>query len=189
MAGGEPGVTANDGHFHAMTEGTAAQWQVIAEGDRAYALDLPERMLTHLEMLADSRHGFAIDRLDHCLQSATRALEDGRDEQYAVCALLHDIGDVLAPADHADFAALVLRPFVSEQNHWMIRYHGLFQGYYFNQHFGMDRDAREALRDHIWFDYTAEFCELYDQCAFDPGYRSLGLADVAPMLRRVLTFR
>ena len=182
-------MTADDGHFHAMIEGTAAQWQVIAEGDRAYALDLPERMLTHLEMLAGSRHGFAIDRLDHCLQSATRALEDGRDEQYAVCALLHDIGDVLAPADHADFAALVLRPFVSEQNHWMIRYHGIFQGYYFNQHFGMDRDAREALRDHPWFDYTAEFCDLYDQCAFDPGYCSLGLADVAPMLRRVLTLR
>lgn len=176
-------------HFRAMTDATAEQWGTIATADRAYARDMPERMLTHLEMLADSRHGFAIDRLEHCLQSATRALEDGRDEEYAVCALLHDIGDVFAPRDHADYAALVLRPYVSEQNHWMIAHHGLFQGHYFNHFFGQDRDAREALRGHRWFDYTAEFCELYDQCAFDPGYRSLGLADVAPMLRRVLTLR
>lgn len=176
-------------HFRAMTEGTAAQWRRIAEADRLYARALPERMLTHLEMLADDRHGFAIDRLDHCLQTATRALEDGRDEEYAVCALLHDIGDVLAPANHAEYAALVLAPFVSEANLWMIRHHGLFQGYYFNDFFGLDRNGRERFRDHPHFDRTAEFCELYDQRAFDPAYRSLTLADCAPMLRRVLAPR
>jgi predicted HD phosphohydrolase len=172
--------------FHAMTEGTAAQWREIARGDREYAALMPERMLTQLEMLADPRHGFAIDRLGHCLQAATRALRDGRDEEYVVCALLHDIGDVFAPTNHAEYAALVLRPFVSEQNHWMLRHHGIFQGYYFNHFFGGDRNLRERHRGHAWFDYTAEFCELYDQCAFDPGYQSLPLAEFAPMLRRVL---
>lgn len=173
--------------FHAMTEGTKAQWDEIARADRAYARDLPDRMLTQLEMLADDKHGFAIDRLGHCLQSASRALRDGRDEEYVVCALLHDIGDVFAPADHAEYAALVLRPFVSERNHWLLRHHGIFQGYYFNHHFGGDRHLRERYRGHPHFEYTALFCDLYDQRAFDPHYRSLTLADFAPMLRRLLS--
>lgn len=180
-------MPAHEIKFHAMTEGTPEQWQRIARADRHYARDLPDRMITHLEMLADGRHGFAIDRLDHCLQSATRALRDGRDEEYAVCALLHDIGDVFAPADHAEYAALVIRPFVSESNWWMIRHHGIFQGYYFNHHFGGDRDLREQYRGHPCFEATAEFCERYDQNCFDPGYDSLTLADFAPMMHRVLS--
>lgn len=179
-------MAVGNGPFHAMAEGTAAQWQAIADGDRLYAAALPDRVLTQLEMLADSRHGFAIDRLQHCLQSATRAANDGRDEEYVVCALLHDIGDVLAPHDHADYAAMVLRPYVSGQNHWMIRHHGLFQEQYFNHFFGGSRDAREEFRGHRWFDATAEFCELYDQCAFDPGYPTAGLADFVPMVRHVM---
>lgn len=173
--------------FHAMTEGTEAQWREIARADRAYAKELPERMMAQLEMLADDAHGFAIDRLEHCLQAATRALHDGRDEEYVVCALLHDIGDVLAPAAHAEYAALVLRPFVSERNHWMLAHHGFFQAYYFKHLLGGDRDERERYRGHEHFEYTAEFCDRYDQNCFDPHYRSLPLAEFAPMLRRVLS--
>lgn len=180
-------MAATGDRFRAMTEGTKAHWDDIARGDRLYAADLSERMLIHLEMLADPKHGFAIDRLQHCLQAATRAQRDGRDEEYVVCALLHDIGDVFAPANHAEYAALVMRPFVSERNHWMLHHHGIFQGYYFNHFFGGDRDLRDRFREHPWFDYTAEFCELYDQSAFDPDYPSLTLADFAPALRRVLS--
>lgn len=179
-------MQADPVHFRAMIDGNAGHWTNIAAGDRLYAADLPNRMLTHLEMLADGRHGFAIDRLQHSLQCATRAARDGRDEEYVVCALLHDIGDVLAPRDHADYAALVLKPYISERNHWMIAHHGIFQGYFFNHFFGMDRNLRDAYRDHVWYDYTAEFCELYDQSSFDPGYPTLGLADFAPLLRRIL---
>lgn len=181
-------MDATDGKFHAMTEGTQAQWQAIARADRLYARDLPDRMLTHLEMLADDTHGFAIDRLQHCLQAATRALRDGRDEEFAVCALLHDVGDVFAPRDHAEYAALILRPFVSEKNRWMLEHHGIFQGYYFNHFFGADRDRREQYRGHPHFEYTAEFCERYDQNCFDPHYDTLALADFTPMLHRILSF-
>ena len=34
-----------------------------------------------------------------------------------MCALIHDIGDVLTPHNHPDLAAAVLKPFVSEENH------------------------------------------------------------------------
>lgn len=179
-------MAVGDGPFHAMTDGTPAQWQAIAAGDRLYAAALADRVLTQLEMLADSRHGFAIDRLQHCLQSATRAANDGRDDEYVVCALLHDIGDVLAPANHAEYAALVLRPYVSERNLWMILHHGDFQGYYFNHFFGEDRNVRDRFKQHRWFEHTAEFCELYDQCAFDPGYPTAGLGEFVPIVRRVL---
>lgn len=180
-------VASRSGKFRAMTEGTPAQWQDIARADRAYAEALPDRLIAQLEMLADDRHGFAIDRLQHCLQSATRALNDGRDEEYVMCALLHDIGDVLAPGHHAEYAAIVLAPFVSKKNLWMIRHHGIFQGYYFNHFFGGNRNLREHFRAHPYYDYTAEFCALYDQNAFDPDYPTLPLSAFEPMIRRFFT--
>jgi predicted HD phosphohydrolase len=184
MSGGMPG-----GSFNAMTEAGSEQWRAIAQADAIYAAGLPDRLLGQLRLLRDERHAFSIDRLEHCLQAASRALHDGRDEEYVVCALLHDVGAALAPADHAEFAAMVLRPFVSERNHWMLRHHGIFQGYYFFHFFGMDRNLRERLRGHPHFDYTAEFCERYDQNAFDPAYPSLPLEAFEPMLRRVLARR
>ena len=114
--------------------------------------------------------GFAIDRLEHCLQTATRAHQDGRDEEYVVCALLHDIGDTLGPRNHADVAAAILKPFVSEQNHWMVEKHAIFQGYYFFHHLGLDRNMRDQFRDHPWYGYTEEFCREYDGPAFDPKF-------------------
>ena len=112
-----------------MTEGNRAHWKAISRADAAFALDLPDRLLGHIKLLEDDRHGFAIDRLQHCLQTATRAYRDGRDEEYVVCALFHDIGALLAPADHAEFAAMILKPYLSERNHWMVQQHGVFQGY------------------------------------------------------------
>jgi predicted HD phosphohydrolase len=68
------------------------------------------------------------DRLTHSLQTATLAYRAGEDEEYVVCALLHDLGDTLGTYNHADIAAAILKPFVSEQNHWIIEKHGIFQG-------------------------------------------------------------
>jgi len=47
---------------------------------------------------------------------ATRAFCDGRDQEYVVCALLHDIGDTLGAFNHPDIAAAILKPFISEAN-------------------------------------------------------------------------
>ena len=111
-------------------------------------------------------------------------MEDGRDDEYVMCALLHDIGDTLAPNNHPSIAAGIVKPFVSEANHWMVLHHGIFQGYYFWHHLGWTRDAREEFRDSPFFEYTEEFCAKYDQTAFDPGYTSAPLSTFEPLIRQ-----
>ena len=171
--------------FTAMTEGTAEDWAIIAGEYIPFAAQGGKRILDHLKLLAGDSGGFPVDRLTHSLQTATRAHRDGRDEEYVVCALLHDIGDMLGAYNHPDIAASILQPFVSEQNHWMVAKHGIFQGYYFFHHLGMDRNMRDGLRDHPHFEYTAEFCEKYDQTAFDPNYESMPLEAFEPMVMKL----
>jgi predicted HD phosphohydrolase len=173
--------------FHAMTEGTKEDWDRIAVGAIELAAGLPDRVLTHVRQLGGDYGGFAVDRLEHSLQTATRAYRADRDDEYVFCALIHDIGDLLGPLNHADVAAAVVKPFVSEQNHWMVEKHAIFQGYYFFHHLGLDPDLREQFRGHEWFDYTAEFCQDYDQAAFDPGYNTLPLEHFEPLVRQVMT--
>ncbi|MBH3427846.1 HD domain-containing protein [Pseudomonas alkylphenolica] len=171
--------------FTHMQEGTEQDWAIIANDFRAYASQLAERILTHLQLLDGDFGGFPIDRLSHSLQTATRAWRDGRDEEYVVCALLHDIGDTLGSFNHPDIAAAILKPFVSPENLWMVEKHGIFQGYYFFHHLGMDRHLREQFLPHPQYQQTIEFCALYDAAAFDPAYESLPLSFFEPMLKRL----
>lgn len=172
--------------FTRLEDSTAADWQTIGGEFRRFAAQLPDRIITHLRLLEDDHGGFPVDRYTHCLQTATRALEDGRDEEYVVCALLHDIGDTLGSYNHADIAAAILQPFVSEDNHWMVKHHAIFQGYHFFQHIGLNRHLRDNFKDHPAFDQTAEFCAKYDNPAFDPKGKTLPLAEFEPLLRRVM---
>jgi len=185
MADGAHG-TGERAKFRSMTEGTREDWQVIGSNAMAFSQGLSKRVLDHLKLLDGDYGGFPIDRLEHSLQTATRAAKAGRDEEYVVCALLHDIGDTLASRNHPDIAAAILKPYVSEQNHWMVEQHGIFQGYYFFEYLGLDKDMREQFRGHPWFEYTAQFCHLYDQSSFDPDYESMPLEVFAPMVERVL---
>jgi predicted HD phosphohydrolase len=171
--------------FHAMADGTAEDWAIIAGEAAGFNKGLADRVLDHLRLLDGDFGGFAVDRLTHSLQTATRAHRDGRDAEYVVCALLHDIGDTLGSFNHPDIAAAILKPFVSEENLWMVANHGVFQGYYFFHHLGLDRNMREQFRAHPHFDRCAEFCEKYDQAAFDPAYDSEPLAFFEPMVRQV----
>ena len=171
--------------FTRMQDGTREDYEIIERVQEPFANELADRVLDHLRSLGDSYGGMLVDRLTHSLQTATRAHRDGRDEEYVVCALLHDIGDMLATHNHADLAAAILKPFVSERNLWIVEHHAIFQGYYFWHHLGANRDAREKYRDHPYFGDTAEFCASYDQCSFDPDYDTLPLAHFEPMLRRV----
>ncbi|MEN3747990.1 HD domain-containing protein [Sphingomonas sp. HF-S3] len=171
--------------FRAMAEGTQADWAIIGGQFRGFAAGLADRVLAHLGLLDGDFGGFPIDRMQHSLQTATRAHRDGRDEPYVVMALLHDIGDTLGSYNHPEIAAAILKPFVSEELHWIAQHHGAFQGYYFFHFLGMDRDAREAFRGHPHFEACAEFCGRYDQVAFDPDYDSEPLAFFEPMVRRV----
>ncbi|RYY28279.1 MAG: HD domain-containing protein [Sphingomonadales bacterium] len=171
--------------FTAMTEGTQEDWSIIGGQFMGYAGGLADRVLTHLRLLDGDFGGFPIDRLQHSLQTATRAHRDGRAEDYVVMALLHDIGDTLGSYNHPDIAAAILRPFVSEELHWICEKHGAFQGYYFFHYLGLDREAREAFRGHPHFEACREFCEKYDQAAFEPAYASEPLAFFEPMVRRI----
>ncbi len=177
--------TAPRATFTTMERSTGADWAVIAGSFVGFARGLPDRVLAHLKLLDGDYGGFAVDRLQHSLQTATRAQRAGEDEEYVVCALLHDIGDTLGSYNHADIAAAVVKPFVSPANHWMVDKHGIFQGYYFFHHLGMDRDQREQFRGHEWFERTALFCERYDGPAFDPKGETLPLEFFEPMVRRV----
>ena len=172
--------------FTSMEQGTADDWAAISSHFPDFARGLPERVLAHLRLLDGDYGGFAVDRLTHSLQTATLAHRDGRDEEYVVCALLHDIGDTLGSFNHADVAAAIVKPFVSEENHWMVEQHAVFQGYYFFHHLGMDRDLRERFRGHPSFTHTEEFCARYDGPAFDPKGETLPLELFEPMLRGVM---
>lgn len=172
-------------NFTHMEDGSAEDWAIIAKDFGQYAALLPDRIMTHLRLLDGDFGGFPVDRLTHSLQTATLAHRDGRDEEYVVCALLHDIGDTLGSFNHADIAAAILKPFVSEENLWMIEKHAIFQGYYFFHHLGLDRHLREQFKDHPQFEQTIEFCARYDAAAFDPDGEVLPLEFFEPMLRRV----
>jgi predicted HD phosphohydrolase len=142
--------------------------------------------LEQLELLKEEDHGTAaVNRYVHSLQTATRALHDGADDETVVCALLHDIGDNLAPDNHAELAAAVLRPFVSGENHWVVKYHDLFQGYYYFHHLGKDRLTRDAYRGHPHFKACVRFCERWDQRSFDPAYPTESLDRFLPIARAV----
>lgn len=169
-----------------MADGTQEDWMIIGASAMAFNRTLPDRVLAHLKLLNGDFGGYAVDRLEHSLQTATRAHEDGRDEEYVVCALLHDIGDTLGSMNHADIATAILKPFASEQNLWMVEKHAIFQGYYFFEYLGLDKNLRSQFEGHPWFSYTEEFCAKYDQTSFDPSYRSMPLEAFEPMVRNVM---
>ena len=172
--------------FHAMTESTAEDYQIIVAEAKQYMPQLPSRILSHLRILSGDYGGFAVDRLTHSLQTATRAYRADKDDEYVLCALIHDIGDTLGSFNHADVSSAILKPFVNERNHWMVSHHDVFQGYYFFHHLGLDRDLREKFRGHEYFDHTAEFCHEFDQPSFDPGYDTLPLEHFAPLVHDLM---
>ena len=172
--------------FRSMDESTQADWAIIGGHFMPFAAALPDRVLTHLKLLDGDYGGFPIDRLQHSLQTATRAHRGGESEEYVVMALLHDIGDTLGTFNHPDVAAAIIKPFVDEETHWICQHHGAFQGYYYFHFLGMDQNLREKFRDSPHFDACAEFCAKYDQAAFDPDYKSEPLEFFEPMVRRVL---
>jgi predicted HD phosphohydrolase len=183
MADGE---TLAKAAFHAMTQGTAEDWRAIGVAGRDFNAAHADRLIVALKALGEDEGGYAVNRLEHSLQTASRAHRDGRDEEYVVCALMHDIGDLMGPANHAEVGAVMMKPYVSEANHWMLDKHGIFQGYYFFHHIGLDRDMREQFRGHPHFEHCAQFCHLYDQNSFDPAYDTMPLEAFEPMLRRVV---
>ena len=171
--------------FRRMQDGTREDYLLLDEAEKRYAEGLGERVLEGLRQLDHSLEGYPVSRLGHSLQAATRALRDGADEELILAALTHDIGDELAPYNHSEFAAAIVRPYVRAEVSWIVAQHGLFQNYYYVHHLGGDRHARERLRDHPWYEACVHFCAAWDQCSFDPDYRSEPLATFEPLVRRI----
>ena len=173
--------------FTRMEDGTAEEYAFLTPLYEKCRSGVSDRLLELLKAMKGDNLGYEVDRYTHSLQSATRAESDGADEETVVCALLHDLGDVIAPDNHSEVISSILRPYISEKNHWVLKHHGLFQGYYYFHHIGGDRNARERYKDHPFYQDCVDFCEKWDQTSFDPDYPTLPLESFEPMVRKVLT--
>ncbi len=173
--------------FTEMRHGTREDYELLEVYEREYVSGLPGRILASLERLSGSLGGYPVTRLEHSLQAATRARRDGADDELVVAALIHDVGDELAPLNHAQIAAAIIRPYVRPQVTWIVEQHGLFQSYYFAHHLGGNRDGRERFRGHPWYQACRDFCANWDQNSFDPKYHWDALESFEPLVRRIFS--
>ena len=171
--------------FTEMKKGTKEDYLLLDKNEKDFAKKTADRILKFLSSLTETLEGYQVSRLEHSLQSATRALHAGESEEMIVAALLHDIGDELAPMSHSEYAASILIPYVSEKTHLIVEKHGEFQAYYYAHHLGGNRNKRDKYKGHKYFDACVNFCEKYDQCSFDPNYESYPLEKFEPMVRNI----
>jgi predicted HD phosphohydrolase len=171
--------------YRHMADTTVEDLRLLEEDFEDSLQAYPDRLLAAVANLANFQGPLQVTRLEHSLQSATRAYRDGKDDEYVAAALLHDIGDELAPYSHGAMVAAIIKPYLGERLAWVIEKHGLFQAYYYAHLAGGDRNARDKYKDHAYYDDCAEFCEKYDQNCFDPDYESLPLEFFEPSIRRI----
>lgn len=173
--------------FRQMKDGTKEDYDLLDESEREFAKQLPQHIMAALKRLDHSLEGYPLSRLGHSLQTATRALRDGADDELVVAALIHDLGDELSPYNHAEIAAGIIRPYVREEVTWIVEQHGLFQTYYYVHHNGGDRFMRDRFKDHPWYESCVKFCERWDQASFDPEYDTLPLEAFEPLVEKIFS--
>ena len=172
-------------NFTEMKNGSKEDYELLEKYEKNIERKTADRLLKYLASQTTTLEGYQITRLEHSLQAATRAYKNGESEEMVVATLLHDIGDDLAPMNHSQYAASIIRPYVSEKTYWIILHHGLFQTYYSAHHLGGDRNARDKFKDHKYYKDTVDFCEKYDQSSFDPNYKSMSLEEFEPMVKKI----
>ena len=170
-----------------MKNGTKEEYLFLDKLEKKYIAGTGERIIKYLQQYDETIEGYQVSRLEHSLQAATRALKDKASDEMVVATLLHDIGDDLAPANHAEYAAAILKPYVSERTHWILLKHGEFQMFYYAHHLGADKNVRDQYKNHTYYDDCIKFCELWDQSSFDPRYKSLKLKDFEPIIRKIFS--
>jgi len=174
-------------NFTQMKDGTKEEYLLLNKYEKKYTESTADRILKFMNGLNNTLEGYQITRLEHSLQTATRALNDKADDEMIVAALFHDIGDELAPLNHSEYAGTVLKPYVSEKTHWIIEKHGEFQMYYYAHHLGGNRNERDKYKGHKYYKNTVDFCENWDQKSFDPNYKSLTLKDFEPYVKKIFS--
>ena len=173
--------------FTEMKNGTKDDYLFLDKNEKNYASKTAGRILKFMSGLTETLEGYQISRLEHSLQCATRAYKNGESEEMVVAALLHDIGDELAPMNHSEYAAAILKPYVSERTYWIVEKHGEFQMFYYAHHLGGDKNKRDKYKGHKYYQATIDFCEKYDQNSFDPNYKSLPLDFFKPMVKKIFS--
>ncbi len=174
--------------FTAMKDGSKEDYELLEKLEKPFLALTADRVLDEMRRAGEATlEGYKITRRDHGLQSATRAMRAGADIDWVVGALLHDVGDGLAPQNHDRMSAEVIRPFVRWEVSWTVEHHGIFQTLYYGHHYGWDRNARDRYRDHPLFETCAAFCEHWDQSSFDPDYPIEPLETFEPMVRDVFS--
>ena len=171
--------------FIQMQDGTAQDYALLAKHEAEFAKDLPNRIMDRLAGLKDSLAGYKIDRLEHSLQTATRAERDGADVDWIACALIHDLGDDLAPLNHDSLAAAIIKPYVREECSWTVQHHGIFQYKYYADKVGLDPETRQKFKDSPYYDAAEKFCRDWDQSSFDPNYDTKPLEHFRPIVEEV----
>ena len=170
-----------------MKNGSKEDYLLLDKHEKKYIEGTADRLIKFMSELSNTLQGYQITRLEHSLQTATRALNDKADDEMIVAALLHDIGDELAPLNHSEYAAAVLKPYVSEKTHWIVEKHGEFQMYYYAHHLGGNKNQRDKYKGHKYYKDTVDFCENWDQKSFDPKYKSLTLKDFEPYVKKIFS--
>ena len=173
--------------FTEMKNGTKDDYLFLDRHEKNFASKTADRILKFMSGLTETLEGYQISRLEHSLQCATRAYKNGESEEIVVAALLHDIGDELAPMNHSEYAAAILKPYVSERTYWIVEKHGEFQMFYYAHHLGGDKNKRDKYKGHKYYQATIDFCEKYDQNSFDPNYKSLPLDFFKPMVKKIFS--
>jgi len=173
--------------FKQMKDGSKEDYLLLDSHEKKYIKGTADRIISFMSGLNNSLEGYQISRLEHSLQTATRALNDKADDEMIVAALLHDIGDELAPLNHSEYAAAVLKPYVSEKTYWIIEKHGEFQMYYYAHHLNGNKNQRDKYKGHKYYQDTLNFCENWDQKSFDPNFKSLTLKDFDPYVKKIFS--
>ena len=174
-------------NFTEMKDGSKEDYLLLDKHEKKYIEGTADRLIKFMSGLSNTLEGYQVTRLEHSLQTATRALNDKADEEMIVAALFHDIGDELAPLNHSEYAGTVLKPYINEKTHWIIEKHGEFQMYYYAHHLDGNRNQRDKYKGHKYYKDTVNFCENWDQKSFDPNFRSISLKEFEPFVKKIFS--
>ena len=174
-------------NFTEMKDGSKEDYLLLDKHEKKYIEGTADRLIKFMSGLSNTLEGYQVTRLEHSLQTATRALNDKADEEMIVAALFHDIGDELAPLNHSEYAGTVLKPYINEKTHWIIEKHGEFQMYYYAHHLDGNRNQRDKYKGHKYYKDTVNFCENWDQKSFDPNFRSMSLKEFEPFVKKIFS--
>jgi predicted HD phosphohydrolase len=173
--------------FRTLEQATPGDWRLIvaAEGADRLVRTVGDRLLDVLASIrnADSL-GSPINLYMHSLQTATRVMRAGEDDELVVVALFHDLGEALSDNHHGLVAAELLAPWISERRSWLLVQHVAFQQFHFLNHPAVDVNARDRFIGHPFYAETVRFCAIYDQNSFDADYPTAPLEDFVPIVRR-----